>query len=116
MKPRPTRIKGKTPEAGPQKLSKPGIRKFRGKYMHLNLMKGLVEVRQEERQPDSEAPRAISARSLKMLDKSAASLKKGLASAPIAKPKKRALGSLKGWMEIKGDIIHSDMEDDWEVQ
>ncbi len=37
---------------------------------------------------------------------------------PIAKgaPKKRQLGTLKGWMEIKGDIIHSDMEKDWLVQ
>ena len=36
---------------------------------------------------------------------------------PIAKPKKRVrLGALKGWMEIKGDIIHSDMEKDWLVQ
>jgi hypothetical protein len=59
----------------------------------------------------------ISPRSRKMLDHSAANLKKGLASAPIAKPEKRLrLGALKGRMEIKGDIIHSDMEDDWEVQ
>lgn len=36
---------------------------------------------------------------------------------PILKPKKRVqLGALKGWMEIKGDIIHSDMEKDWLVQ
>ena len=60
---------------------------------------------------------AISPRSRKILDRSAANLKKGLASAPIAKPKKRVrFGTLKGRMEIKGDIIHSDMEDDWEVQ
>jgi len=26
------------------------------------------------------------------------------------------LGALKGWMKIKGDIIQSDTEDDWEVQ
>jgi len=51
-----------------------------------------------------------------MLDHSAANLKKGLASAPIARPKKRVLGELKGRMKIKGDIIHSDMEDDWELQ
>ncbi len=97
--------------------AKTHIEKLRGKYKHLDLMKGLVEARKEERQPDSKTPHAISARSLKMLDKSTASLKKGLASAPIAKPKKRLrLGALKGRMEIKGDIIHSDMEDDWEVQ
>ena len=36
---------------------------------------------------------------------------------PIVKPKKRVrLGTLKGWMEIKGDIIHSDMEKDWLVR
>ncbi len=36
---------------------------------------------------------------------------------PILKPKKRVrLGALKGWMEIKGDIIHSDMEKDWLVR
>ena len=36
---------------------------------------------------------------------------------PIAKPRKRVrLGALKGWMEIKGDIIHSDMEKDWLVR
>ena len=36
---------------------------------------------------------------------------------PIAQPKKRVrLGALKGWMEIKGDIIHSNMEKDWLVQ
>ena len=33
---------------------------------------------------------------------------------PIVTPKKRVrLGTLKGWMEIKGDIIRSDMEKDW---
>jgi len=33
---------------------------------------------------------------------------------PIAKPKKRVrLGALKGWMEIQGDIIHSDIEKDF---
>ena len=36
---------------------------------------------------------------------------------PIAQRKKQVrLGALKGWMEIKGDIIHSDMEKDWLVQ
>ena len=36
---------------------------------------------------------------------------------PIVKPKKRVrLGALKGWMEVKGDIIHSDMAKDWLVQ
>lgn len=37
---------------------------------------------------------------------------------PIVKEaaKKRQLGALKGWMEIKGDIIRSDMEKDWLVQ
>ena len=36
---------------------------------------------------------------------------------PIVQPKKRVrLGALKGWMEIKGDIIHSTMEKDWLVQ
>ncbi len=60
------------------------VRSVRGKYRHLDLMKGLIEARKEERQPDSETRPAISARSLKMLDKSAASLKKGLASEPIA--------------------------------
>ena len=59
---------------------------------------------------------AISPRSRKMLDHSAASLKKGLASAPTLKRKKIRLGALKGLVKIKGDIIHSDMEDDWEVQ
>ena len=58
----------------------------------------------------------ISPRSRKMLDHSAANLKKGLASAPIVKTKRRVrLGALKGWIKIQGDIIHSDMEDDWEV-
>ena len=36
---------------------------------------------------------------------------------PIVQAKKRVrLGALKGWMEIKGDIIHSNMEKDWLVQ
>ena len=36
---------------------------------------------------------------------------------PIVQPKKRVrLGALKGWMEIKGDIVHSTMEKDWLVQ
>jgi hypothetical protein len=57
----------------------------------------------------------ISPRSLEILDHSAANLKKGLASVPVAKPKKRVrLGALKGLMEIKGDIIHSDIGDDLE--
>ena len=60
------------------------VRSVRGKYRHLDLMKGLIEARKEERQPDSKTRPAISARSLKMLDKSGASLKKGLASEPIA--------------------------------
>jgi hypothetical protein len=60
---------------------------------------------------------ALSPRSRKMLDRSAANLKKGVASAAITKAKRRVrLGALKGWMQIKGDIIHSGMEDDWEVQ
>ena len=59
----------------------------------------------------------ISSRSHKMLEHSVANLKKGLASAPIAMPnKRRRLGALKGRMEIKGNIIHSDMEHDWKVQ
>jgi hypothetical protein len=70
-----------------KKKSKPKkpavVRSLRGKYKHLDLMKGLIEARKEERQPDSKTHPAISARSLKMLDKSAASLKKGLASAAI---------------------------------
>jgi hypothetical protein len=64
--------------------AKQRIRTLRGKYKHLDLIKGLIEARKEERQPDSKTRPAISARSLKMLDKSAASLKKGLASEPIA--------------------------------
>jgi hypothetical protein len=92
------------------------IRSLRGKYKHLNLMSALIEARKEERQFAFKTPHAISARSLKMLGKSAANLKKGLASTPITEPKRsRRLGALKGWMKIKGDIIHSDMEDDWEV-
>jgi hypothetical protein len=48
-----------------------------------------------------------------MLDQSAANLKKGLASAPVALTKKRVrLGAMEGRMKIKGGIIHSDMEDD----
>ena len=36
---------------------------------------------------------------------------------PVVEPKKRVrLGTLKGWMEIKGDIVHSDMEKDWLAQ
>ena len=65
------------------------IHSLRGKYKHLDLMKGLVEARKEERQPDSKTPYAISDRSLKMLDKSVANLKKGLASPPITIPKTR---------------------------
>lgn len=30
-----------------------GIHSLRGKYKHLDLMKGLIEMRKEERQPDS---------------------------------------------------------------
>jgi hypothetical protein len=66
-----------------------GIHNLRGKYKHLDLMKGLVEARKEERQPDSKTPYAISDRSLKMLDKSVANLKKGFASPPITIPKTR---------------------------
>jgi hypothetical protein len=47
----------------------------------------------------------ISAHSRRILDHSAANLKKGLASAPIALPKKGVrLGAPKSWMKIKGDI------------
>jgi len=67
--------------------AKQRIRRLRGRYKHLNLMKGLVEARKEERQFNSKRRHAISARSLKMLDKSADSLKKSLASAPIVIPK-----------------------------
>jgi hypothetical protein len=57
----------------------------------------------------------ISPRSRRMLDQSAANLKKGLASAPVALTKKRVrLGAMKGWMKIKGGIIHADIKDDWE--
>jgi prevent-host-death family protein len=36
---------------------------------------------------------------------------------PVVEPKKRVrLGTLKGWMEIEGDIVHSDMEKDWLAQ
>jgi prevent-host-death family protein len=36
---------------------------------------------------------------------------------PVVEPKKRVrLGALKGWMEIKGDIVQSDMEKDWFAQ
>jgi prevent-host-death family protein len=36
---------------------------------------------------------------------------------PVVPPKRQVrLGALKGWMEIKGDIIHSDMEKDFLVQ
>ncbi len=36
---------------------------------------------------------------------------------PIVRPKKRVrLGALKGWMEIKGDIVRSDIERDFLVQ
>ena len=36
---------------------------------------------------------------------------------PVVEAKKRVrLGALKGWMEIKGDIVHSDMEKDWLAQ
>jgi hypothetical protein len=69
--------------------AKQRIRTLRGKYKHLDLIKGLIEARKEERQPDSKTRPAISARSLKMLDKSADSLKKGLASAPIAPPNRK---------------------------
>jgi hypothetical protein len=36
---------------------------------------------------------------------------------PVVKPKKGVrLGVLKGSMEIKGEIVHSDMEKDWLAQ
>jgi antitoxin (DNA-binding transcriptional repressor) of toxin-antitoxin stability system len=36
---------------------------------------------------------------------------------PVVAPKKQVrLGALKGWMEIKGDIIRSDIEKDFLVQ
>jgi hypothetical protein len=44
---------------------------------------------------------------------------KGLVAArkEECEPKKSVrLGALKGWIKIKRDIVHSDMEDDWEVQ
>ena len=50
-----------------------------------------------------------------ILDHSAANLKKGLAPTPVAKAKKRVrLGALKGLMKIKGDIVHTGFQDDWE--
>ena len=59
----------------------------------------------------------IAPRSLKMLDQSVPNLRRGIASDPVALPRKRVrLGRLKGWMEIKGDIIHSEMEGDWEMR
>ena len=70
--------------------AKQRIRTLRGKYKHLDLMKGLIEARKRERQLDSKTRPAISVRSLKMLDRSAANLKKGLASAPITGPTKRS--------------------------
>lgn len=51
-----------------QRERKLWVRSLRGKYKHLDLMKGLIEARKEERQPDSKTPHAISAHSLKMLD------------------------------------------------
>jgi hypothetical protein len=83
-----TRVKqdGKTVRNRRQRKVNELLRAMRGKYKHLDLMKGLIEARKEERQPDYKTRPAISARSLKMLDKSADSLKKGLASAPIAPP------------------------------
>ncbi len=36
---------------------------------------------------------------------------------PVVKPAKRVrLGALKGWMQIKGDIIKSDFDDDFLVR
>ncbi len=36
---------------------------------------------------------------------------------PVVSPKRQVrFGALKGWMEIKGDIIHSDMDKDFLVQ
>lgn len=31
-------------------------------------------------------------------------------------PKRVRLGALKGWIKIKGDIVHSDFEDEWEAR
>jgi hypothetical protein len=83
MKRSGVKIRKQTLNIERQREAEQRIHRLRGKYKHLNLMKGLVESRKEERQSDSKTPHAISARSLKMLDKSAASLKKGLASAAI---------------------------------
>jgi hypothetical protein len=83
MKRTGVKIKKKRPKSKRQGPAEWRIQNLRGKYKHLDLMKGLVEARKEERQPDSKTLAAISVPSLRMLDKSAASLKKGLASAPI---------------------------------
>ncbi len=70
----------------------------------------------KRKQSNKSSAVGISPRSTKMLDQSCASLKR-LASVPIVEPARQVrLGTLKGRIEIKGDIIHSDMEDDWEVQ
>ena len=63
-------------------------------------------------------------RMLKEVDKNGKPLTITLRGKPIARVepvapasrKKRRLGALRGWMEIKGDIIRSDMEKDWLVQ
>ena len=36
---------------------------------------------------------------------------------PVPKPEKKVrLGALRGWMQVKGDIIHSDFDNDWEAR
>ena len=87
MKRSGVKIRKRTLNIERQREAEQRIHRLRGKYKHLDLMKGLVEARREERKSDSKTLRAISPRYLKMLDKSAANLKKGVASAPIAKSK-----------------------------
>lgn len=61
---------------------------------------------------------------LKEVQKSGEPLTVTLRGEPIARVEpivqepvtRRQLGALKGWIEIKGDIIRSDMEKDWLVQ
>ncbi len=85
MKRTGVKIRKKTLKSKRQRQAELRIRSLRGKYKHLDLMKGLVEARKQERNPMSKKAsiNAISARSLKMLDKSAANLTRGLASEPI---------------------------------
>jgi hypothetical protein len=77
------KVDSKKSKAHRQRKTNELLRSVRGKYKHLDLMKGLIEAREKERQIDSKMPHGISAPSLKVLDKSVANLKKGLASAPI---------------------------------